>query len=130
MRTRTRGRKIDSNSGVSPEIQVTSARAGGCAVWLGHVESQFSFGRRDLDAVARFNVASEQFFREWILEVTFHCAAHRTRAVIWIVTFFDHELVRRGVEHDLDLFQLEPALYLRHLKIDNAHQVRLAERVE
>ena len=38
--------------------------------------------------------------------------------------------MRRGIEHDLDLFRFDPDLHLRHLKIDNAHQMRFFERVE
>ena len=107
-----------------------SARACGCAVRLRHVEGQFSVRRCDFDAVARFDVAFEQFFRERIFEISFNRAAHRTRAIIRIVTFFNHELVRRGIEHDLDLFRFDPDLHLRHLKIDNAHEMRFFERVE
>ena len=94
---------------------------------LDHVEGQFSVTRCDFDAVARFDIASEQFFRERIFEISFNRSAHRTRAVSWIVTFFNYELMRRGIEHNLDLFRLNSGLHLGDLKIDNAHQMRFFE---
>src|SRR2546430_6790631 len=99
---------------------------------LAHVglENQFSILRRDLDFGAGLNVAAQNFFGQWIFEITLDRASHRSRAVIRVVTFFDHELMRQIIENDLHFLGLQANLHLLYLQIDNLEEVRFLERVE
>src|SRR5205085_11705179 len=94
------------------------------------LENKFSVLGGDSNYAARLHVAAQTFFRERIFEVTLDRATHRTRAVIRVVTFLDHELVRGAVQNDLDLFRFQARFHFLDLKIDNLEQVRFLQRME
>ena len=83
--------------------------------------------RGDLNFGAGLDVAAQNFFRQRVFQEALNRAPHRPRAVIWIETFFDHELVRQIVENDLHLLGFEANFHLFHLKIDNPQQMRFLE---
>ena len=111
---------------LSTQLALAGALSCGSATW----KASFLVFHRHLHDVARFHGALEQLLGERILEVTLDGAPHRTRAISRIVSLVDHEFVRRLVEHNLDLLQLQAALHLVHFQIDDLHQIRLLERVE
>src|ERR1051326_1393773 len=93
-------------------------------------ENKFSVLGRNVDLSAGFDIAAQNFLGERIFKITLDRAAHRTRAIIWIVTLLDHELVRSAVENDFDFLRLQTCLHLLDFKIDNVEQIFLGQRME
>ena len=56
--------------------------------------NQFAVFSDNVNSLARLHGAPQQFFRERIFEIFLDRTPHRTRAVLWIVSFFDEEFFR------------------------------------
>src|SRR6516162_4819024 len=77
----------------------------GAAFSLRNLERQFAVGRNDVDVVAGFDVAAEQFFRERIFKKTFNSAPHRSGAILGIVSFFDEKFFRALQQLDMNFLR-------------------------
>src|SRR5947209_13959768 len=97
----------------STRLPSESARAGGQLI-----EDQLAVADRDLDGLARLDVAAEDFLGERVLQIFFDGPPQRPRAVLWIVAFLDEEVGRRGREHDLDVLEFHAAFDLGDLDRD------------
>src|ERR1700722_8685793 len=75
--------------------------SGGWIAVLGLNDLEFQFLNRGVHFkhVARFDVASQKFFRQRVFEEFFDCPTHRSSAISRIVTLIDQELDRGGSEN-------------------------------
>src|SRR5260370_30808346 len=88
------------------------------------LKNEFSIFRADLNFGAGLDVAAQNLFRQRIFQEALDRASHGPGAVIWIVTFFDHQLVRQVVENDLHFFRFEATFPFFLLKLDNLESMR------
>ena len=72
-----------------------------------NLERELPIDRHNLDFVAGFDGAAEQFFRERVLEKTLHCTPHWPRPILRIVSFLDEEFLRALRQLNVDILGLD-----------------------
>src|SRR5206468_12124409 len=101
-------------------------------LWLrfGNLKQQLPIDCRYLDFVAWFDAAAKQFFRERVFEKTLHRTAHWPGSILRIVSFLDEEFLRAWLQLNVDFLGFDAREHFVHFQINNAQQLRLAERMK
>src|SRR6266511_314732 len=94
------------------------------------VEYELVVGDRNLDRIVLMQVSAQDLFGKRIFQVTLDRTAHRARAINWVVTLLDEEILRFFVELDLDILSLQSIHDLPHFEIQDQDQVRLVQGAE
>src|SRR5262249_29154066 len=98
-------RNLSNLPSFGPCTSARRRRCRGAALWLRNLERQLTVGRNDVDVVAGFDVAAEQFFRERIFKKTFDSATHRSGAILGIVSFFDEKFFGALLQLDVNFLR-------------------------
>jgi len=93
-------------------------------------EAEFVAVFLDSDAVAGLDVATEHFLGHRVFDVFLHSASHGAGAVGRVVAFGDEEILRGGVEREVNVLGLDAFDHLRNFEVHDFDEVGLLEGVE